>query len=38
MIDRDRPGAAQLSAEELRSMSQKSDKVISEFGPDTSAG
>jgi hypothetical protein len=34
MIERDLPGAAKLSAEELRSISQKSNKVISELGPD----
>ncbi|MGP8058607.1 MAG: DUF4242 domain-containing protein [Acidimicrobiales bacterium] len=34
VIERDLPGAASLSAAELRSISQKSNKVISELGPD----
>jgi hypothetical protein len=34
MIERELPGAAQLSPDELRSISQKSNKVISELGPD----
>jgi hypothetical protein len=34
VIERELPGAAQLSAEDLRSISQKSNKVISELGPD----
>ena len=34
MIERDLPGAAELSAEELQSISEKSNKVISELGPD----
>jgi hypothetical protein len=34
MIERELPGAAQLSTEELRTISQKSNKVISELGPD----
>jgi Protein of unknown function (DUF4242) len=34
VIERDVPGAGELSAEELRDMSQKSNKVITELGPD----
>ena len=34
VIERELPGAGQLSADELRSISQKSNKVISELGPD----
>jgi hypothetical protein len=34
VIERELPGAAQLSTDELRSISQKSNKVISELGPD----
>jgi hypothetical protein len=34
VIERDLPGAAKLSADELRSISQKSNKVLSELGPE----
>jgi hypothetical protein len=34
MIERDLPGAAELSPDDLRAISQKSNKVISELGPD----
>jgi uncharacterized protein DUF4242 len=34
VIERDLPGAGELSAEELRTISQKSNKVISELGPE----
>ncbi|MFZ0667804.1 MAG: DUF4242 domain-containing protein [Acidimicrobiales bacterium] len=34
VIERDVPGAGDLSAEELREISQKSNKVISELGPE----
>jgi hypothetical protein len=34
LIERELPGASQLSTEDLRSISQKSNKVISELGPD----
>ncbi len=34
VIERDLPGAGKLSADELRSMSQKSNKIISELGPE----
>jgi hypothetical protein len=34
VIERDLPGAGKLSADELRSISQKSNKVISELGPE----
>jgi Protein of unknown function (DUF4242) len=34
VIERDLPGAAKLSGDELRSISQKSNKVIAELGPD----
>jgi hypothetical protein len=34
VIERELPGASELSPEDLRSISQKSNKVISELGPD----
>jgi Protein of unknown function (DUF4242) len=34
VIERELPGAGKLSAEELRSISQKSNNVIAELGPD----
>jgi hypothetical protein len=34
LIERELPGAGQLSADELRDISQKSNKVLSELGPD----
>src|ERR1700683_5107529 len=34
VIERELPGAAQLSPDELREISQKSNKVISELGPE----
>jgi hypothetical protein len=34
VIERDLPGAGTLSAEELHDISQKSNKVISDLGPD----
>jgi hypothetical protein len=34
VIERDLPGAGDLSTEELRSISQKSNKIIGELGPD----
>jgi len=34
VIERDLPGASKLPADELRSISQKSNKVISELGPE----
>ena len=34
VIERELPGAGKLSAEELRDISQKSNKVLSELGPD----
>jgi len=34
LIERDLPGAADLSSEELRAISQKSNKVIAELGPE----
>ena len=34
VIERNLPGAGKLSAHELRSISQKSNKVISELGPE----
>ncbi|HLX87970.1 MAG TPA: DUF4242 domain-containing protein [Acidimicrobiales bacterium] len=34
VIERELPGAGKLSAEELRGISQQSNKVISELGPD----
>jgi hypothetical protein len=34
VIERELPGAGKLSADELRAISQKSNKVIAELGPD----
>jgi hypothetical protein len=34
VIERDLPGAGKLSADELKAISQKSNKIISELGPD----
>ena len=34
VIERELPGAGNLSAEELRAISQKSNKVIGELGPE----
>ena len=34
VIERELPGAGTLSPEELRDISQKSNKVISELGPE----
>ena len=34
VIERELPGAGKLSAAELRDISQKSNKVISELGPE----
>ncbi len=34
VIERDLPGAGDLSAEQLRDISQKSNSVIAELGPD----
>jgi Protein of unknown function (DUF4242) len=34
VIERDMPGVGKLSPEELKAASQKSNKVISELGPD----
>src|SRR5260370_42393750 len=34
VIERDLPGAGKLSAEELRSISQKSNQVIADLGPE----
>jgi hypothetical protein len=34
LIERDLPGAGKLSADELRQISQKSNKIISELGPE----
>jgi hypothetical protein len=34
VIERSLPGAGQLSAEDLRSISQKSNKVICDLGPE----
>jgi hypothetical protein len=34
VIERELPGAGKLSADELRSISQKSNSVIAELGPD----
>ncbi len=34
LIERDLPGAGKLSSDELRAISQKSNQVISELGPD----
>jgi hypothetical protein len=34
VIERDLPGAGNLTAEQLRSISQKSNKVIADLGPE----
>jgi hypothetical protein len=34
VIERDLPGAGQLSEEELRGIAQRSNRVIAELGPD----
>ncbi len=34
VIERELPGAGQLSPDELQAISQKSNKVISELGPE----
>jgi hypothetical protein len=34
VIERDLPGAGNLSASELRTISQKSNKVIADLGPE----
>ncbi|HEX3708052.1 MAG TPA: DUF4242 domain-containing protein [Mycobacteriales bacterium] len=34
VIERDLPGAGKLSSEELRSISQKSNQVLSDLGPE----
>ncbi|HEY5109601.1 MAG TPA: DUF4242 domain-containing protein [Acidimicrobiales bacterium] len=34
VIERELPGAGNLSADELQSISEKSNKVIGELGPD----
>ena len=34
VIERELPGAGDLSADELRAISQKSNKVIGELGPE----
>ena len=34
VIERDLPGAGDLTADELQSISQKSNKVITELGPE----
>jgi hypothetical protein len=34
VIERELPGAGNLSADDLRSISQKSNKVISDLGPE----
>jgi hypothetical protein len=34
VIERELPGAGELSADELRNISQKSNSVIAELGPD----
>jgi len=34
VIERDLPGAGNLSAEQLRTISQKSNKVIADLGPE----
>jgi hypothetical protein len=34
LIERDLPGAGNLSSEELQSISQKSNQVIADLGPD----
>lgn len=36
VIERDVPGAGELNAEQLREMSQKSNRVLAELGPDIS--
>ena len=36
VIERDLPGAGKLSAEELQAISQQSNKVLAELGPDIS--
>jgi hypothetical protein len=36
VIERDLPGAGQLSAQELHDISQQSNKVLAELGPDIS--
>ena len=36
VIERELPGAGKLSADELRAISQKSNKVLAELGPDIS--
>ena len=36
VIERDLPGAGKLSAQELQSISQKSNKVLAELGPEIS--
>ena len=34
VIERDLPGAAKLSADDLRAISQKSNQVIADLGPE----
>jgi hypothetical protein len=34
VVERNLPGAGELSADDLRSISQKSNKVLAELGPD----
>ena len=34
VIERELPGAGKLSADELRDISQKSNKVLADLGPD----
>jgi hypothetical protein len=34
VIERDLPGAGKLSADELRAISQKSNQVLSDLGPE----
>ncbi len=34
MIERELPGAGQLSAAELQALSRKSNRIIAELGPD----
>ena len=34
LIERDLPGAGKLSSEELRGISQKSNQVLAELGPE----
>jgi Protein of unknown function (DUF4242) len=34
VIERDLPGAGQLSEDDLKAISQKSNKIISELGPE----